>query len=100
MRSGSDDNAIRGNEFDSNGLRGILVSLGGGFEAPKDNVFTGNHATGNALFDVQDLTKGDGTQGTDSTYRGTRCATPRRNLRPLKTRTKAGLKARLYVLDW
>lgn len=74
VRSGSDRNVIRGNEFDSN-LRGIVVSLGGGFDAPKNNLFTGNHSTGNAVIDVVDETTGDGTAGTDSTYRGTRCDT-------------------------
>ena len=75
VRSGSDNNAIRGNEFDSNGRRGILVSLDGGLGAPENNTFEGNHATGNVLFDVRDQTIGDGTAGTDSTYRGTRCDT-------------------------
>ena len=75
VRSGSDRNAIRGNEFHANRLRGILVSLDGGLGAPAGNTFSGNHATGNALFDVRDQTIGDGTAGTDSTYRGTRCDT-------------------------
>jgi parallel beta-helix repeat protein len=77
VASGSDNNAIRGNEFDSNGRRGILVSVvdAFGFGAPEDNRFEGNHATGNVLFDVRDQTIGDGTQGTDSTYKGTRCET-------------------------
>lgn len=73
VRSGSDRNAIRGNEFDSNGVSGIVVSVFGG--APADNTFEGNRALGNVSFDVRDQTIGNGTQGTDSTYRGTRCET-------------------------
>jgi parallel beta-helix repeat protein len=73
MRSGADNNVIRGNEFDAN-LRGIFVTLGGGL-APENTRLEGNHAMGNSLFDVQDQTIGDGTLGTDSTYRGTRCDT-------------------------
>ena len=59
----------------TDGRRGILVSLDGGLGAPENNTFEGNHATGNVLFDVRDQTIGDGTAGTDSTYRGTRCDT-------------------------
>ena len=74
LRAGSDVNAIRGNEFDDNVQSGIVVALGGG-DAPADNRFTGNRATGHPLFDVRDQTIGDGTRGTDSIYRGTRCDT-------------------------
>ena len=73
IRSGSDRNALRGNEFDANAQSGIVVSVFGG--APADNRFEGNHATDNVSFDVRDQTLGNGTQGTDSTYRGTRCDT-------------------------
>lgn len=37
IRSGSDNNAIRGDEFDSNDSRGIAVSLHGGLGAPETN---------------------------------------------------------------
>lgn len=75
VRAGADRNSFSGNAFDGNGSRGISVGPGGG-PAPAGNTFTGNRAEDNAgLFDVQDQTLGDGTAGTDSTYRGTRCET-------------------------
>jgi parallel beta-helix repeat protein len=75
VRSGSDSNLIRGNQVDANGSRGIFVTLGGDLGAPQNNRFEGNRSTNNASFDVQDQTFGNGTMGTDSVYRGTRCDT-------------------------
>jgi len=78
--AGGKNNSFRGNEFDQNGRRGILVAPDVMFGIPKNNTFDGNHAAQNGFkitigpkFDVRDQTIGNGTAGTDSTYRGTRC---------------------------
>jgi parallel beta-helix repeat protein len=73
--AGGTNSTFRGNEFDFNGRRGILVTPDVMFGTPQNNTFEGNHATDNVLSDVRDLTIGSGTAGTDSTYRGTRCDT-------------------------
>jgi parallel beta-helix repeat protein len=68
--SDSQDNQIKSNTIQNNSRDGILAD-----QFASGNVFTGNKVQGSGRFDIEDLSSGDGTAGTDNIYRSNKAAT-------------------------
>ncbi len=66
----SQDNYFRDNAIKNNVNDGIYADA-----LASGNVFNGNNVKGNGRFDIEDVSVGDGTAGTDNIYRGNNAKT-------------------------
>lgn len=66
----SQDNYFRDNQITNNVYDGIYAD-----DLASGNVFTGNKVKNNARFDIEDVSSGDGSAGTDNIYRNNKAST-------------------------